>query len=44
VLTGFAVDMDANIHVLLETFLGGRGESRLQRTENHILVDVLLAS
>ncbi|MNS98902.1 hypothetical protein D3C72_1332830 [compost metagenome] len=40
-LTGFTVDGDADIHVLLEAFLGGRSECCFERTEYHILVDVL---
>ncbi len=42
VLTGLTIDGDANIHVFLETLLGCRSECRFQRTEYHILVDVLL--
>ncbi len=41
-LARLAIDRDSDIHVFLETLLGGRGERRLQGTEYHILVDVLL--
>ena len=42
-LAGFAVDLDANIDVVLEALLGGRSQGELERAEHDVLLDVLFA-
>ena len=43
VLAAFAVDLNADVHVVLETLLRSRSQGKLERAENNVLFDVLFA-
>src|SRR6185295_1776986 len=43
VFAGFAVDIHPDIHVVLETLLGGRGQSEFKRGEYDVLFDIFFA-
>ncbi len=42
IVTGFAIDVDANVHIVVVALLGRGREGNLDRLEDHVLVHALL--